>query len=205
MTSQCYFVKLVALFSNKVLYGYNCNLEELYANIREANRFYIIEQNIESCKLYGDIIDDLNKFKRKLNDTFTTYCRECEESTDTTTNCSDITLSISNSYNSVTTYFTFVATSTNTNLPVTYRWFYDPTYWTVITNNKNKLVLQPIVTSGVYVYTNIGVSLVDNKECLKTSSIPVSYHAGCLDPLATNYDITAILDNNICTYPEEPL
>lgn len=203
MDSKCLFVKLVAQFSNKILYGYNCNLEGLYADIREANRFYILEQNIESCKLHGDIIDELNKFKRKLNDTFTTYCRDCVE--ESILNCSDIVVTITNTYSSATTYFTFVATATNTTNPVTFNWSYDPTYWALISKNKNKLILQPIISSGIYVYTSIGLAVSDANSCLVSKSTMVNYHGGCIDSEAENYDPTAILSNGTCTYPDPPL
>jgi hypothetical protein len=75
--TKCYFVKLMSLYSTRLLYGYKCDLESLYSDIIEAKRFYIIEQNITDCKLYGDIIDDLNKFKRKLNTNYSSYCRDC--------------------------------------------------------------------------------------------------------------------------------
>jgi hypothetical protein len=203
MDSKCYFVKLMAIYSNKILYGYKCNLEDLYDQLRQAKRYYILEENIVSCGLYGEIIDEINKFKRKLDDTFTTYCRDCEETSDSI-NCSDIVTSISSSFNPTTIRYTFTATTTNATNPITYNWSYDPSYWTLISKSKNKLVLAPAISSGLFIYTNIGISIYDSNNCLSSTSVVINYHAGCTDPEATNYDATAIINNNVCIYPDPP-
>lgn len=198
MDSKCYFVKLVAQYSNKILNGYNCNLEELYSNIREANRFYILEQNIESCKLHGDIIDELNKFKRKLTTTLATYCRDCVDESSVEFSCSDIVMTVTNTYNSTTGYYTITGNITNATSPITYTWSYDPTYFNLISKNNNRIVLQPIESSGIYVYTNVGLFIKDNNDCSISKSTLISYHAGCTNPESPNYDSTAILDNGSC-------
>ena len=67
----------MSIYSNRVLYGYKCDLEGIYSDIIASKRLAVIEENINDCKLYGEIIDELNKFKRKLNSTYSDYCRDC--------------------------------------------------------------------------------------------------------------------------------
>ena len=77
MELKCYFTKLLALYSNRYLYGYKCNMEDLYNEIQQARRYYYIETYKNTCGLKGRVINDLNKFKSNMNKNYSTYCRTC--------------------------------------------------------------------------------------------------------------------------------
>lgn len=77
LSFKCYFVSLAALFSKRVIYGYKCDLENLYDDIQQARRYAAIEDNIQECSIFGDIIDEMNKFKYRINNTYTDICRDC--------------------------------------------------------------------------------------------------------------------------------
>lgn len=74
---KCYFVEMVALYSKRVLYGYKCELEEIYDQIIRSKRLATIEDNLFECRLSGDVVDELNEFKRKLNRTKSAICVDC--------------------------------------------------------------------------------------------------------------------------------
>ena len=165
MDIKCYFVKLTALYSKKVLYGYNCNLDTLYSQIYEAKSFYTLEQNVDSCGLYGDVIDELNKFKRRINTTTTSdFCVDCKEPVELT--CKDVTISLTNKVSGV--FYTFYTTVTNATSPITYNWFYDTTVWSFVSQTNGNLVLEAIAPEGIPVYTNVGVSITDANGCLNS-------------------------------------
>lgn len=74
---QCYYVQLVTLYSKRILYGIKCDLKGLYADIINTRRLIRIELSIETCQLNGIVIDELNKFKRKLTSTYSLTCTTC--------------------------------------------------------------------------------------------------------------------------------
>ena len=171
MDIKCYFVKLTALYSKKVLYGYNCNLDSLYSQIYEAKRFYTLEQNVDSCGLYGDVIDELNKFKRRINITPSTFCFDCKEPVELT--CKDVTVSLTNKVSG--TLYSFYTTVTNATSPVNYNWSYDTTVWSFVSQNNGTLVLEAIAPEGVPVYTTVGVSITDANDCLISTYNFINY------------------------------
>jgi len=63
---KCHYVSQVALYSQKVLYGYNKELEDLFANIKYIKRLITIEDNLVACGLNGSVITELNKYKNNL-------------------------------------------------------------------------------------------------------------------------------------------
>ena len=77
MELRCYYAKLLALYSNRTLYGYKCNMSALYDEIQLARRYYYMELNKLDCGLKGHILNDLAKFKANMNKNYTTYCRIC--------------------------------------------------------------------------------------------------------------------------------
>jgi hypothetical protein len=162
METKCYFVKLVALYSEKVLYGYNCNLDNLYSQIYEAKRFYTLEQNVDSCGLYGDVIDELNKFKKRINSTSSSFCFDCTQPKELT--CADVVVTLTNTLSN--DIYTFSAVVTNSTSPINYNWSYDPTLWSLVIKNGNYIMLQSTVEDGIPVYTNVGVSITDANGCL---------------------------------------
>lgn len=194
MDIKCYFVKLTALYSKKVLYGYNCNLDTLYSQIYEAKRFYTLEQNVDSCGLYGDVIDELNKFKRRINTTTTSdFCVDCKEPVELT--CKDISIILTNSSSGNT--YTFYAAITNATLPINYVWSYDTSVWSLVSQNNAILILEAIAPDGIPVYTNVGVSITDNNDCLISSYNFVNYkketpvcigfnYENCLGPISVS-------------------
>lgn len=74
---KCIYAKLISLFAKRLIYGYKCNMQELYLNILKLRRYITIEENIIDCSLKGDIIDEINKFKRSLILTYGEIC-QCE-------------------------------------------------------------------------------------------------------------------------------
>jgi hypothetical protein len=171
MDSKCYFVKLTALYSQKVLYGYNCNLDSIYAQMYEAKRIYILEQNKDTCGLYGDVIDEINKFNKKINSTPPSFCIDCDEPKELT--CNDIIVSLTNvSFNNT---YTFSAAVTNGTSPINYIWSYDPTLWSLVVKNGNYITLESIVDDGIPVNTNVGVSITDSNGCIISTYNSISY------------------------------
>jgi hypothetical protein len=171
MDSKCYFVKLTALYSQKVLYGYNCNLDSIYAQMYEAKRIYILEQNKDTCGLYGDVIDEINKFNKKINSTPPSFCIDCDEPKELT--CNDIVVSLTNvSFNNT---YTFSAAVTNGTSPINYNWSYDPTLWSLVVKNGNYITLESTVDDGIPVYTNVGVSITDANGCLISTYNFINY------------------------------
>lgn len=75
---ECYFVELAVLFSKRMIYGYKCNMEELYQDLTDAKRLATIDCYIEQCGLAGSIVDDIRKFKAKLQNNYSNICRDCE-------------------------------------------------------------------------------------------------------------------------------
>jgi hypothetical protein len=171
METKCYFVKLVALYSEKVLYGYNCNLDSLYSQIYEAKRFYTLEQNVDSCGLYGDVIDELNKFKKRINSTSSSFCFDCTQPKELT--CADVVVSLTNTLSN--DIYTFSAVVTNGALPINYNWSYDPTLWSLVIKNGNYIMLQSTVQDGIPIYTNVGISITDANGCLITTYNFINY------------------------------
>lgn len=197
MDIKCYFVKLTALYSKKVLYGYNCNLDTLYSQIYEAKRFYTLEQNVDSCGLYGDVIDELNKFKRRINTTTTSdFCVDCKEPVELT--CKDISIILTNSSSDNT--YTFYAAVTNATLPINYVWSYDTSVWSLVSQNNAILILEAIAPDGIPVYTNVGVSITDNNDCLISSYNFVNYKKET--PLCFSYDAENCSGGNVTSYSQ---
>ena len=172
MDSKCYFVKLTALYSQKVLYGYNCNLDTLYEEMHEAKRIYILEQNKDTCGLFGDVIDEINKFNTKINSSpLSSFCVDCNKPVELT--CADVAVSLTNSVSN--NIYTFSAVVTNATAPINYDWSYDPTLWTLVTQNSNYIMLQSTVGDGIPVYTNVGISVTDNNGCLISTYNFINY------------------------------
>lgn len=67
----------MALYSNRFLYGYKCNMEELYNEIQAARRYWYIEENKNLCGIKGLVLNEINKFKSTMNANYSTYCRTC--------------------------------------------------------------------------------------------------------------------------------
>jgi hypothetical protein len=80
-TLDCYFVDLAVLFSKRVIYGYKCDLEQLYQDMQDAKRFATVACYIEQCSLSGDIVDQIRKFKSTIQRTYSNICRDCVETT----------------------------------------------------------------------------------------------------------------------------
>ena len=74
---KCHFVKRLALYSQRILYGYKCEMEALNADITTSKRFAILEDYIVECGLSGTIINDLNKYRKSLLTTYSNACRGC--------------------------------------------------------------------------------------------------------------------------------
>ncbi len=74
---KCHFVKQLAIYSQRILYGYKCDLEPLYQDIRTVRRFITIEDHIEPCALNGAVINDLDKYRRSIQSTYSNACRGC--------------------------------------------------------------------------------------------------------------------------------
>jgi len=74
---KCHFVKQIAIYSQRVLYGYKCEMDKLFLDINTVRRFAIIEDNIVDCALSGAIINDLNKYRKSLLINYSNACRGC--------------------------------------------------------------------------------------------------------------------------------
>jgi len=74
---KCHFVSQLAKFSQRVLYGYRCEMESLFADVKTVRRFITIEDNIVECAVSGTVINDLNKYRKTLTTNYTSACRGC--------------------------------------------------------------------------------------------------------------------------------
>jgi len=63
---KCHYSKQVALYAQKVLNGYNKNLEASFNNIRYVKRLITIEDHLTICGISGPVITELNKYKSNL-------------------------------------------------------------------------------------------------------------------------------------------
>lgn len=74
---KCHYVSQLVLYSQRILYGYKCDMENLYNDIQTVKRFITIEDNIVNCALNGSIINDLNKYRQSIKTNFSGACRGC--------------------------------------------------------------------------------------------------------------------------------
>lgn len=74
---KCHFVKQLAVYAQRILYGYKCDMEPLYNDIQTVRRFITIEDNIVECALNGAVINDLNKYRQSLLTNYSASCRGC--------------------------------------------------------------------------------------------------------------------------------
>lgn len=75
--SKCFFVTLVTLYAQRLNYGYKCNFEKLWKDIVAFRRLILIEENIESCQLRGNVVDDINNMRSRLISEHGIVCRDC--------------------------------------------------------------------------------------------------------------------------------
>jgi hypothetical protein len=74
---KCHFVKQLALYSQRIMYAYLCDMDVLYKDIQTVKRFITIEDNIVECSLKGSIINDLNKYRQSIKTNYSGACRGC--------------------------------------------------------------------------------------------------------------------------------
>lgn len=74
---KCHFIKQLALYAQRILYGYKCDMDILYGDIKTVKRFITIEDNIVECSLRGKVINDLNKYRKHISNTTSAPCRGC--------------------------------------------------------------------------------------------------------------------------------
>lgn len=74
---KCHFVKQLALYSQRILYGYKCEMDALFYDINTSRRFIFIEDDIINCALSGSVINDLNKYRKSLLTNYSNACRGC--------------------------------------------------------------------------------------------------------------------------------
>jgi len=75
--SKCFFTALTVLYANRVLYGYMCDLDKLWRDIISFRRLIRLEENIVDCRLRGAVIDEMNKLRNKLTQTYSLVCPDC--------------------------------------------------------------------------------------------------------------------------------
>ena len=74
---KCHFVTQLAIYAQRILYGYKCDMEALDKDIKTVKRFITIEDNIVECALNGSIINDLNKYRQSIKTIYSSACRGC--------------------------------------------------------------------------------------------------------------------------------
>lgn len=74
---KCHYVKQIAIYSNRILYGYKCDMDALMNDINVVKRYINIDDNIIECAINGAIINELNKYKQSLKKNYTSSCRGC--------------------------------------------------------------------------------------------------------------------------------
>ncbi len=75
--TKCYFVQLATIYAQRILYGYECDLDKLWSDILEFRRAVRLEENITNCNLRGVIIDEINKLKKRLAKDYSLTCPNC--------------------------------------------------------------------------------------------------------------------------------
>ena len=75
---KCYYVKLLSLYSMRVLHGYKCDLESIRKDLLEAYVLSRIEDNVSECFIDDQVLYDIQKFKHKLDSNYTNICKDCE-------------------------------------------------------------------------------------------------------------------------------
>ena len=74
---KCHFVNRLSLYSQRIIYGYKCDMDNLIEDIKTVRGYILIEENIENCGISGQIIDNLEKYKQSLINNYTRSCRNC--------------------------------------------------------------------------------------------------------------------------------
>ena len=74
---KCFFVQLVITYSQRIIYGYKCDLEKLWNDLTNYRRLIVIEENVVECQLKGSIIDELKKTRKQLSKEYSIPCNDC--------------------------------------------------------------------------------------------------------------------------------
>lgn len=63
------------------MYGFKCDMDALYKDLSDAHVLSTIEDAADICPIDVNALDDIQKFKHKLNINYSNICRDCETST----------------------------------------------------------------------------------------------------------------------------
>lgn len=74
---KCKYVKLMSIYSNRLLYGYNCNIDNLWEELMKLSRIIKLHEHIELCNLRGNILDEINKELGSINKIYRELCKDC--------------------------------------------------------------------------------------------------------------------------------
>lgn len=74
---KCKFVNLMIIYSKRLLYGYNCNIDGLWEELMKLSRIIKLHEHIESCNLRGNILDEINKELKSINKIYGELCKNC--------------------------------------------------------------------------------------------------------------------------------
>ena len=74
---NCNMIELLTLHSNRTLYGIDCDLETIFNNIVQSQRYIDILTYLSECNVVGNIVDEINNFIKDLIQTYSLTCIKC--------------------------------------------------------------------------------------------------------------------------------
>lgn len=71
---KCYLTELLILHSKRLLYGIECDLEEIFNAVLVIQRYIDILTHLHRCNVYGNIVDEINKYLNTIQQTYALTC-----------------------------------------------------------------------------------------------------------------------------------
>lgn len=74
---KCNLTELLVLHSKRLLYGIECDLDKMIEDVLSIQRYIDILNNLTLCNIYGNIVDEINKYLNMIQQTYSLTCWGC--------------------------------------------------------------------------------------------------------------------------------
>lgn len=71
---KCNLTELLVLHSKRLLYGIECDLDKMLEDVLSIQRYIDILNNLTLCNIYGNIVDEINKYLNMIQQTYSLTC-----------------------------------------------------------------------------------------------------------------------------------
>jgi hypothetical protein len=71
---KCNLTELLVLHSKRLLYGIECDLDKMIEDVLSIQRYIDILSSLSLCNLYGNIVDEINKYLNMIQQTYSLTC-----------------------------------------------------------------------------------------------------------------------------------